>query len=387
MSRKQENLKWYSPFVFLVGAILSFADPITDILTLVEFYRADHQTWFGVALAFVFLPCLVFPALYFGNRDQEFSDYSNTRKCTQTILCGFHPFSAALARLQGFLFSFQKLWRGDKIDAASEEETEDLLDHIDYAVLFEAILESSPQFILQLYAMSVQEEPVMFIQIISLPVSFLVLAWAFTTADEIIHEGLNIGAMEVKHKLFLYITYVFLLSSRLFAVCYFTVSYKWWVIVVLLFHTSAIVTADTVSFFLNDQRKSGEGFKSVVFFVLFCCVHWLRDDFSVQYNKHPESPDNKPILRRIQLLSNFLFVLENFVMILLFYFSQHSNNWYSLPVIVCVCLFSVFGSVMRVAHFRVLLKHGNDPVKTQLKTPTTNNNVNNSNMVHWISTV
>ena len=40
-----KDLKWYSPFVFLVGAILSFADPITDILTLVEFYRADHRTW------------------------------------------------------------------------------------------------------------------------------------------------------------------------------------------------------------------------------------------------------------------------------------------------------------------------------------------------------
>ena len=45
-----KDLKWYSPFVFFVGAILSFADPITDILTLVEFYRADHKTWFGVGL-------------------------------------------------------------------------------------------------------------------------------------------------------------------------------------------------------------------------------------------------------------------------------------------------------------------------------------------------
>ena len=50
-----EDLKWYSPFVLLVGAILSIADPITDILTLVEFYRADHKTWFGVGLAFVIL--------------------------------------------------------------------------------------------------------------------------------------------------------------------------------------------------------------------------------------------------------------------------------------------------------------------------------------------
>ena len=43
-----KELKWYDIFLVLFGTILSFADPITDILTLVEFYRADHKTWFGV---------------------------------------------------------------------------------------------------------------------------------------------------------------------------------------------------------------------------------------------------------------------------------------------------------------------------------------------------
>ena len=41
------QFKWYDIFVDLFGTILSFADPITDILTVVEFYRADHKTWFG----------------------------------------------------------------------------------------------------------------------------------------------------------------------------------------------------------------------------------------------------------------------------------------------------------------------------------------------------
>ena len=105
---KVEDLKWYSPFILLVGAILSFADPITDILTLVDFYRADHKTWFGVGLAFIILPCLPFPVLYSLARRQELSRYSDIRRCTQTILCGFHPFSAAFARLQGFVFCMQR---------------------------------------------------------------------------------------------------------------------------------------------------------------------------------------------------------------------------------------------------------------------------------------
>ena len=59
-----KDLKWYSPFMFFVGAMLSFADPITDILTLVEFYCADHKAWFGVGLTFILLPCLAFLVLF-----------------------------------------------------------------------------------------------------------------------------------------------------------------------------------------------------------------------------------------------------------------------------------------------------------------------------------
>ena len=47
------------------------------------------------------------------------------------------------------------------------------LYHIDFAVLFEAVLECAPQFIIQLFAISVQEEPAAIMQIISLPISFL----------------------------------------------------------------------------------------------------------------------------------------------------------------------------------------------------------------------
>ena len=31
-----DALAWYSPFVLLFGAIVGFADPITDILTIVD---------------------------------------------------------------------------------------------------------------------------------------------------------------------------------------------------------------------------------------------------------------------------------------------------------------------------------------------------------------
>ncbi|XP_078377087.1 XK-related protein 6-like [Oculina patagonica] len=369
-----EDLKWYSPIVLLAGAILSFADPITDILTLVKFYRADHKTWFGVGLAFVILPCLVFPILYLFKIHKN--PYSGTRKCAQTILCASHPFSAALARLQGFVFGIKKWWRCDAIDSVGSEDTDDLLEHIDFAVLFESVLESIPQFIIQLYAMSVQEEPVEVIQMISLPISFLSLAWAFTTVDKLTHHK-AIGNRNIAHKLALFVAHTFLLSSRLFAVCYFTVSYKWWVIGVLLIHSSLIVITDTIWFCQKGECGVAVGVGSALFFCLYC----LRDDIALRIMQEKYSTTE---LKRIQLFSNVLFVLENVVMILLFYFSQHSNTWYSLPVTVCVCLFSVLGSVMRVIHFHFLYKDASDDtVNSQLSSSIDSP----PETLYWISTV
>ncbi|XP_078375859.1 XK-related protein 7-like, partial [Oculina patagonica] len=331
-------------------SILSFADPITDILTIVDFYRRDHKIWFGVGLTFVILPCFVFLILYLVNNDGN--PCSGTR-CTQTILCGFHPFSAALVRLQALVFYIKKWWRDDEVDSASQAEAVDLLLHIDLAVLFESVVETAPQFIFQLYVVIVQEKQADVIKIISLPVSFLSLVWAFTAADQTLHRS-DIGYLEVKHKLVFFVTHIFLLSSRLVAVCYFTVSCKWWVIGVVLFHTFSIVTTDAIWL-----RSKGEcGFACLLLSLLhFFFVQWLRDDYSQQYIMYEGgSENNKAILKRMQVLSNVLFVLENFFMILFYYFSQYSNTWYSLPVTVCVCLFSVLGSVMRVIHFRVLLK-------------------------------
>ena len=59
----QKELKWYILKVFF-GTILSIADPVTDVLTLVEFYRTDHKTWFGVGLTFIILPIVYVVSSY-----------------------------------------------------------------------------------------------------------------------------------------------------------------------------------------------------------------------------------------------------------------------------------------------------------------------------------
>ena len=341
------NSNYCTFLMSLFATILSFADPITDILTLVEFYREDHKTWFAVGLAFVVLPCVPFLSLIWSHGSYK-----------EICLCGFNPFSSAWVRLKICRTNFKKCCWDDN----SNHDDTDLNDHSLLARLFEAVFESAPQFIIQLYAMSVQQEPVKIIQMISVPVSFLSLAWAFTAYDsDDVAICIFIGC-NVKQKVILFVTYLFLLSSRLFAVTFFTITLKWWIISVLMIHNVLILIADTISLCRIKRvfrycSTCGQDFRSLA---LRFCLHWLRDDMSPTIPIIDSVGEYDHINQRMSLLSNILFVVENCTMILIFYrFSPLSNIWYSLPVTVCVCSFSVIGAVARVAHRCFVTKESN----------------------------
>ena len=353
----ENELKWYDIFVVLFGTVLSIADPITDILTLVEFYRTDHKTWFGVGLTFIILPSLFFLLINYDINEDSWSDdaecQSKACKLTHILVLGFNPLLPAwlkLRMLYCYLKKLLKLWQGNNIDQ-TDEDLDDLLGFSKVGVLAEASLESAPQFIIQLNAMAVQQQSVSIIQMVSLPVSFLSIAWASTVADEFIHHDMYKGHLNfsVKDRVLLFVTHLFILSSRLFAVALFTVSYKWWVTSVLILHCTVITICDRVLFHTAQSADDNiTRFLSVMYF----CLHWLRDD-SVQLigdYAYAGSP----------LISNVLFVIENITMILLFYFSHFPHTWYSLPVTTCVCLFAVLGAVMRLTHFYFLYKESDD---------------------------
>ena len=241
------QFKWYDIFVDLFGITLSITDPITDILTLVEFYRADHKTWFVVGLCFIILPLVFFSIINFGH----FDEYKNRCGwCTKCIF-GCSPFFPAFIKLRTLFVHLKKLpnlWRGNQIEPTDINgnpltDLDNLLDISASAVLAEAAFESAPQFIIQLYAMVVQQESVTIVQIVSLPVSFLSLASASTVADtvKLLHRDRRDLNLSVKDKVLLFVTHLFILSSRLFAVALFTVSYKWWVTSVLILHCTVII--------------------------------------------------------------------------------------------------------------------------------------------------
>ena len=109
ITRTLIQVKWYHTFVLLVGTILSVVDPITDVLTLMEFHRNDHKTWFGVGLFFVILPSLFFSVLYCR---QLMKTDDKRPGLVELLICGCNPFSVAFTRLRAFILcskNFKKL--------------------------------------------------------------------------------------------------------------------------------------------------------------------------------------------------------------------------------------------------------------------------------------
>ena len=108
-------------------------------------------------------------------------------------------------------------------DSNAEAGDDDIQFEILVYVVLESFLELAPQFLIQLYIINVQEEPVTVIQIISLPVSLLSVAWAFATVDDDAflrmdseRNGDTPGdTPKVNYKFAFFLTQVLLLSGRL----------------------------------------------------------------------------------------------------------------------------------------------------------------------------
>ena len=156
------KVKWYSTIFLLVGTILAVADPVTDILTLGEFYLNDHKTWFGVGLVFVILPSLVISCLYYRwhylkvlflcwcrgifKTDHEVEDAIKEVFSTPDLLFGWNLLALPYKRLQAFILcsrNFKKLWH-ETLEEDCDKKIKNLIYDETWLGMFQAILESAP---------------------------------------------------------------------------------------------------------------------------------------------------------------------------------------------------------------------------------------------------
>ena len=153
----------------------------------------------------------------------------------------------------------------------------------------------------------------------------------------------------VKFKAALYVSQLFHLASRLLAITFFTVRFTWWIIAIIIMHSIFMAVTRCIADCMTG--RFGGCAKNCYALPTALCFYWIRDDGSAGVTVDEKGKT----LKIIQLVSNVLFVIENVLMIWVYYSHEQTHSWYSKPVAVCVCLFSVLGAVIRVVLFRFLL--------------------------------
>ena len=362
------KVKWYDTIFLLVGSVLAVVDPVTDILTLREFYLKDHKIWFGVGLSFVVLPrfILLFTPCYLQRISQ--GESKRSMGLIPGVLFGWNPLSLAYMRFKAFILcssNFKKLWRNETLEDDCREKIRQLIIDAYWSGRLEAFYESAPQFIIQLHATVVLQEQVSTIQIISLCASLLSITWTF--ADNSVRVVMSLeGVREIDSRIckiittvVFYLSWLFHLSSRLLANTFFTVGFKWWAITVFVFHFTVLVAfyivwgADMMIILSGLKKESDKKYMDISFLLGAS----IRDTL-IGYSPGPQifaenNNDSFLLIRALPLF--FLNVIENVIMICVFYSKEEPHAWYSVPVTVCVCVFSLVGGLVKVALYYFIL--------------------------------
>ena len=357
------KVKWYDTIVLLVGSVLAAVDPVTDILTLGEFYLKDHKIWFGVGLAFVVIPSfilLVTPCYLQRILQGESKRSMGLIPC---VLFGWNPLSLAYMRFKAFILcssNFKTLWQNETLEDDCREKIRQLIIDAYWYGRLEAFYESAPQFIIQLHATVVLQEQVSTIQIISLCTSLLSITWTFTDDSVrklIVLEGVretdSIISKIITTVVF-YLSWLFHLSSRLLAITFFTVSFKWWAIAVFVFHFIVLVAfyivwGENIMIILtglNHWQELENKLSRAICYLLRASIRNTLIGYSPEPQIFAKKNDSFLLIRALPLF--FFNVIENVIMMCVFHSKEEPHAWYSVPVTVSVCVFSLVGGLMKV---------------------------------------
>lgn len=357
------EVKWYDTIVLLVGSVLAVVDPVTDILTLREFYLKDHKIWFGVGLAFVVLPSFILSVTpcYLQRISQGESKWS--MGLIPCVLFGWNPLSLAYMRFKAFILcssNFKTLWQNETLEDDCREKIQQLIIDAYWSGRLEAFYESAPQFIIQLHATVVLQEQVSTIQIISLCTSLLSITWTFTDDSVrklIVLEGVRETdsiISKIITRVVFYLSWLFHLSSRLLAITFFTVSFKWWAIAVFVFHFIVLVAfyrvwGENIMIILtglNHWQELDNKLSRAIGYLLRASIRNTLIGYSPEPQIFAKKNDSFLLITALPLF--FFNVIENVIMICVFYSKEEPHAWYSVPVTVSVCVFSLVGGLMKV---------------------------------------
>ena len=338
------KIKWYDTIFLLVGSVLAVVDPVTDILTLRQFYLKDHKIWFGVGLAFVVIPSFFMSVIPWYVLITSDGESKRLMGLIPGVLFGWNPLSLTYVRFKAFILcssNFTKLWNNESLEDNRREQIQQLIYSANLSGVIETMVESAPQFIIQLHATVVLQEQVSTIQIISLCASLLSITWTF--ADNSVRGVMSLeGVREIDSRIYkiittvvFYLSWLFQLSSRLLAITFFTVGFKWWAIAVLVFHFIVLVAFYRVwganimiiisGRTLNEAELDRRPKVTIISGLLVTSFLTTL----IGYCPGPKifAEKDKSLLIRALSLFFFFFVIENVIMICVFYSKEEPHAW------------------------------------------------------------
>ena len=297
-------------FLFFIGALLSFADPITDGLTCWKYFEAGEILWFVLCIIFIVLPSIIYLIFWLfilpSDENTTSGKFASKLRCCVVAMCC--PFIPCCGRLYV---------------AVTTRKHEDHQLYIEVFNCLEVGIELAPQFILQFYAAMVQSHEVSPIQIASLTLTFLRIGWCYANINEDCTFKVCFGGL-------------ISVAARVFAYSLFAVALGLWVVLVIVLHM--ILTC----IIQRSHRVRAFG---------YVCLSWL--------SYTPLGSDKESDAERLKWTSRtfiqpIVHVVEDIIMALFYYFFVEAGRTYPDRLAIMLGLIggSVFGYiVLRLSQF------------------------------------
>ncbi|CAB3990201.1 XK-related 7-like [Paramuricea clavata] len=297
-------------FLFFIGALLSFADPLTDGLTCWKYFEAGEILWFVLCLVFIILPSIIYLIFWVfilpSNENSTSGKLASKLRCCVAAVCC--PFIPCCGRLYV---------------AFTTKEHEDHQLYIEVFNCLEVGIELAPQFILQFYAAMIQSHEVSVIQIVSLSITYLRIGWCYANINDDCTFKLCFGGLVS-------------VSARVFAYSLFAVALGPWVVLVIVLHMILTCVIQ------RSHRVRAFG---------YVCLSWL--------SYTPLGTDKESDAERLKWTSRtfiqpILHVIEDIIMAVFYYFFVDSGRTYPdrLKIMLGLIGGSIFGYfVLRLSRF------------------------------------
>ena len=326
----------FSLLGYILGALLSFVDVATDILTAVTYFRNDHYIWFSFGLAFALLPSWLMMAAYCVQSYQR----GSCSVLAKGLVFFANPFGSGLLKLKLAIVCHRNrgaVWSRNGHMPTDEGFCQDYRSEKVYQYV-EGVLENMPQMILQVYAASVQTESITLLQYISVSISYVNLVCILAMFE---HNSFPGNHKNWRHLVVVFAYNLFLVAARALALVSFLIAFKWYTTAFLVGHE--IVCFAT--YIYKNHRYFTEKHVWLVALVFMPCYSFVYLGFKVK-ELYPRTFEIK--LGR-SLLSTFtyyfFFTSENLVMVFLYFNWSDTSDWYSTALTVTTATLSLAGAV------------------------------------------